>query len=131
MSLARLINSAVKTAFNVIGDIKAAGVYYSVAPGTAYDPATDSFTHIETQYAFTDAVLTAPTQREIEWFPASQAITGKFVINAAQVPIADADDDNLRDYIVLTTGAAFTVHRVKNVPGSSILIAYVHRKDPS
>lgn len=117
MGLASTVSSAVDTAFTAIDDLKETVTFVSLTEG-AYNSATDSYADTETEYSVQAPVL-APTERELSWFPATDAITRKIIFKASDIVVVP----KLKDQIEIG-GVRFEIMRFKSVPGSSIYIVW-------
>jgi short subunit fatty acids transporter len=117
MGLSATVASAVASAFTAIDDLKETVTFVDVAAG-GYNSATDTFGDTETEYAVQAPVL-APTERELSWFPATDAITRKIIFKATDIVLPALKDQ------VEIGGVRFEVMRVKSVPGSSVYIVWV------
>lgn len=116
MGLAATVAGAVATAFETIDDLKETVTFVSLTAG-AYDSATDSYADTETLYSVLAPVI-SPTERELSWFPATDAITRKIIFQASDIVMP-----KLKDQVEIG-GVRFEVMRFKSVPGSSIYIVW-------
>ena len=121
MGLAATIASAVTAAFQTVDDLKKTVTYRKITAG-GYDAATDTFGDTVTDTILTDVVVTKPTERDYEWFPATDVATKKLIIRAAPLGF----EPELKDKVVIDT-IEYEVMRSVSVPGSSIYIVFVQR----
>jgi hypothetical protein len=118
MGLSAKVAAGVATAFTQIGDLKETVTFVDVAPG-AYNSATDTFGDSETEYTV-QAPVVSPTDRELSWFPATDAATKKIIFQASDLAVIPALNDQVE-----IGGVRFEVMRVKSVPGASIYLVWV------
>lgn len=112
------ISSLVLKAFQKTGDLRTTVTFQRLTPG-AYDPSTGAVAVTEVEYTVTNAVLTAISGMEFEWFPADRN-TQKLLIAAEDLPVTPTTTDN-----VVIGGTTWEITRVKSVPGVSLYILYI------
>lgn len=117
MGLSATVASAVATAFTAIDDLKETVTFVDVAAG-AYNSATDTYADTETTFSVQAPVL-SPTERELSWFPATDAITRKIIFKASDIVLPALKDQ------VEIGGVRFEIVRIKSVPGASIYVVWV------
>lgn len=119
MGLASTVASAVATAFEQVGDLKTTVTYVAKTVG-GFNVPDDTFVDTELS-TVVDVVEVAPTERELEWFPATDITTKKLLIRAADLlNVAPT----LRDRVTIN-GVSYDVVRTKSVPGNALHIVWV------